>query len=86
MIDAGYFQVREKLYYDGEPYFSLMKDGKIIREDEDPVDIHSAIARVKNSSADRLNGWDYWAVLRDGGFVPINDIRQKYLREMKNYG
>jgi site-specific DNA-methyltransferase (adenine-specific) len=86
MINAGYFHTREKLYYNGKPYFFLMQDGKIIRENEEPVDIHSAIARVKNSPAGRLNGWDYWVVLRNGVFVPINDIRQKYLREIKNYG
>jgi len=85
MIQAGYFKIGECLYYADKPYFHLMADGKISRRDETPCDIHSAIARVKKSSAGRLNGWDYWQVKRDSVLVPINDIRQKYIEEVKSH-
>ena len=84
MIRAGYFSPQEKLYYNGKPYYFLMPDGKIIREDEtEPIDIHSAIAKVRKSSAGRLNGWNYWAVARNGVLILIDVIRQKYITEVK---
>ena len=84
MIQAGYFKVREKLFYAGQPYFFLMEDGKIIRENESPTDIHTAIARVRQSPSNRLNGWEYWLVMRDDKLVQINEIRQKYIQEVKS--
>ena len=83
MIQAGYFKLKEKLYYNGQPYFFLLENGKIIRDNELPTDIHSAIAKVKKSAADRLNGWNYWAVNRDNNFVVIDNIRQQYIKEVK---
>ena len=86
MIQAGYFKIREKLYYNGQPFFFLTENGKIVREGEEPMDIHSGIARLKKSNADRLNGWNFWMVSRGGQLVLINDIRQQYLKEVKKYG
>ncbi|MDR2046348.1 MAG: site-specific DNA-methyltransferase [Clostridiales bacterium] len=83
MIQAGYFKVGEKLFYNSKPYFFLTENGKIIRQDSEPLDIHTAIARVKNSTANRLNGWDYWEVRRNNEFVSIDNIRQKYISEVK---
>ncbi|MCL2598885.1 MAG: site-specific DNA-methyltransferase, partial [Firmicutes bacterium] len=84
MIQANYFSVGEKLFYNGMPYFFLMNNGKITRKNEEPTDIHSAIARLKDSNSDRLNGWKYWTVERDGRLVLIDDIRQKYILEVKS--
>ena len=83
MIDAGYFDEGEPLYFQGTPYFYLMYSGKIYSEHETNIDIHSAIAKTKGSSADRLNGWNYWEVKRGEDFVLIDDIRQKYIKEAK---
>ena len=85
MIDAGYFEVGEKLYYNDKAYLFLTKEGKGQKKDGSITDIHSAIGQVKNNSETRLNGWDYWTVMRNGRFTPINDIRKKYLKEVKNY-
>ena len=83
MIEAGYFRINEELYYNGTAYFNLLPNGKIARENETPVDIHSAIGKIRNSPSGRLNGWDYWQVKRPNGLVSINDIRQKYIQEVK---
>lgn len=85
MIEDGYFIVGEKMYFNEKPYFFLTKKGKLHREGFEDIDIHSAIAKIKESKAKRLNGWDYWTVKRNNSFVPIDDIRKQYLREVKNY-
>lgn len=85
MINAGYFLENEKLYYDGKPYLFLMKDGKAKNKNGDIIDIHSGIASIKNSSSARLNGWEYWCVRRNDELVLIDNIRKRYLKEIKNY-
>lgn len=85
MIEDGYFVSGEKIFYNKKPYFYLTDKGKLTRDDSDEIDIHSAIAKVKETKAARLNGWDYWEVKRNNQFVLIDSIRQKYLREVKKY-
>ena len=60
-----------------------MPGGKIYSEHETNTDIHSAIAKIKGSSSDRLNDRKYWEVKREENFVLIDDIRQKYIKEVK---
>jgi len=83
MITAGYFVVGEKLYY-ANSCVVLQSNGKILNPNNQIVDIHSSIALLKNSSSTRLNGWDYWQVKRNDKLVPINDIRQQYIKEVKS--
>ena len=40
--------------------------------------MHSCAAKVKGVKAKRLNGFDYWYVIRDGGPKSIADIRETY--------
>jgi site-specific DNA-methyltransferase (adenine-specific) len=87
MIKANYFFEGEYLYYQNKPYGNLLLDGKMYRIDMSVMDIHTAIAKVKKSFADRLNGWDYWEVKREDEFIPINEIRQDYIKkEILKYG
>lgn len=85
MIEDGYFTAGEKMYFNEKPYFFLTEKGKLHRDGFEDIDIHSAIAKIKESKAKRLNGWDYWSVKRDDSFISIDDIRKQYLREVKNY-
>jgi len=86
MIDAGYFNEDEPLYYKGKSYFFLMRNGKIYNENEKNADIHSAIAKIKGSASGRLNGWKFWQVKRDKKLISIDVIRQKYIKEVKGFG
>ena len=86
MIQHGYFIDGEKMYYQGKPYFYLNKSGKLFRNDTaEIIDIHSAIAKIKGVKAERLNGWDYWQVNREGHLISIDNIRKKYLKEITGY-
>jgi len=79
MINDGYFDVGEKLYYNNQPYGLLTSDGKIqLLSDNSISDIHSSIASIKHSKAKRLNGWDFWEVKRGQVLIPISHIRQQY--------
>ncbi|MCM1545919.1 MAG: site-specific DNA-methyltransferase [Clostridiales bacterium] len=85
MIDAGYFTAGERLYYKEKCYLILTKNGKGITSNGDTTDIHSGIAKVIGGTSTRLNGWDYWEVKRNDTFVCIDEIRQRYLKEVKHY-
>jgi site-specific DNA-methyltransferase (adenine-specific) len=84
MIEKKYFFVDEPLYYDEEIIGYLTYEGKIKIGDQSK-DIHSAIAIIKGVKADRLNGWMFWSVERDGKLINIDLIRGKYLKEVLNY-
>ncbi len=85
MISEGYFIVGEELFYKNKSYLRLTEKGKGINANGKVVDIHSGIAAVIGGASSRLNGWDYWQVIRDGVFIDINDLRKKYLKEKMNY-
>lgn len=78
MIGAGYFTAGEKFFLkDGHCCAELMPDGKLLYEGE-IVDMHTCAARAKNLRAERVNGFDYWHVMRDNHLVSIRDIRENY--------
>lgn len=79
MIDNGYFTVGEGFYLKGsdKPVATLEKNGKLLWNGS-VIDMHSCAAKAKAVKAKRLNGFDYWYVLRDGGFVSISDVRERY--------
>ncbi len=85
MINAGYFSVGEKMYFDNISQFTLSSKGKLIDDNNKEIDIHSGIAKIKNSRAKRLNGWDFWQVERNGNLISIDTIRKQYLKEEKHY-
>ena len=83
MIEAGYFREGEPLYYHHTPYLYLTAEGKGIKADGSVTDIHSAIGKIKKNDGTRLNGWDFWEVVRNDSFVPIKEIRAKYIKDKK---
>lgn len=55
----------------------LLEDGKLLYNDK-KLDMHTCAALAKGVKADRINGFDYWYVLRDGNLISVNEIREKY--------
>lgn len=83
MISAGYFTAGEDLCFrDGVKVASLLEDGKL-KYNGKTMDMHSCAAVARAVKAKRLNGFDYWYVIRDGVPVSIADIRERYRAEMK---
>ena len=83
MIEAGYFFTGEGFYLKtGDAVATLEKDGKLNYQGE-IIDMHSCAARARGVKANRLNGFDYWYVIRDGERVSIAAIREEY---RKTYG
>lgn len=87
MINAKYFIVNEYLYFkdDKKGEVMLNKDGKVILNNGEITDIHSAAAKISNKNANRLNGFDYWFVIRDNQKVSIKEIRENYRRDVLGF-
>ena len=78
MIKNGNFYVGESFYLrDGIPVATLNKDGNLICKGE-IIDMHSCVAKIKGTKATRLNGFDYWYVLRNGVLTSIACVRENY--------
>lgn len=81
MIGAQCFTPGERFYMknSGESG-ELTPDGRLIYNGE-VMDIHTCAAAARKRSADRLNGFDFWYVLREGKLVSIKKIREDYRKE-----
>ena len=78
MIEAGYFVAGEKFFLkDGHECAELLPDGKLLYHSE-TIDMHTCAARAKNLRAKRVNGFDFWYVMRNNQLVSIRDIRENY--------
>ncbi len=79
MIEKGYFSVGEGFYFKNgkEEIAKLDKSGKLLWDDM-IIDMHSCAALARGVKAKRLNGFDYWYVLREGSLKSISDIRDEY--------
>ncbi|MCR5475552.1 MAG: site-specific DNA-methyltransferase [Lachnospiraceae bacterium] len=78
MIKNGVLMAGEDFYLKkGGPVATLRSDGKLEYKGT-VMDMHSCAAVARGSRAERLNGFDFWFVLRDGKLRPIADIREEY--------
>lgn len=78
MIQSGFFVVGEDFCLkDAIPRATLQPDGKLSYNNE-ILDMHSCAALAAGSKAKRLNGFDFWHVLRKGRLVSIASIRENY--------
>lgn len=85
MIAAGAFIVGESFYFKtGDAVATLLSDGKLDRGGE-ITDMHSCAAKARGVKAHRLNGFDYWYVMRGDNRVSIAEIREQY-RKSKQGG
>lgn len=84
MIDANYFTEGEKFYFKNTDKFIILKrDNKVLLGDT-VTNMHEAAAVVGNRKAQRVNGFDYWYVIRNNQFISIDTVRNNYIREMLN--
>ena len=78
MITAGVFVVGEDFCFkNGEPVAKLCADGKLEYNGE-ILDMHTCCALARQVKANRLNGFDYWYVIRENKPVAIAEIREEY--------
>lgn len=83
MITAGYFKDGEDFYFKtGGPVAKLLSDGRLMWNGE-KIDMHSCAAKARNVKAKRLNGFDYWYVMREKGLVSISEVRDAYRQSLK---
>ncbi len=83
MIENGFLNENESFSFkDGKPVAELRKDGKLLFNNE-IIDMHSCAAVARKVKAKRLNGFDYWHVIREGKPVSIAIIRERYRNSKK---
>lgn len=84
MIAAGFLQVGEQLYLKNTLIQAcLTSDGKLEFEGK-IYDIHTLAAQLKKAKAKRLNGFVYWEASRGELRISLNELREKYRRNVVN--
>lgn len=83
MINAGYFTAGELFFLKDKKESALLQaDGKLLYHDE-ILDMHTCAARAKSLRAKRVNGFDFWHVMRNNELVSIAIIRENYRASLK---
>ena len=78
MIADGFLSTGEKMVMDGiDGYVTLQADGKV-NWNGIISDMHSTAAKMRGVKANRVNGFDYWCVIRDGKSKRISEVRDEY--------
>ncbi|ADE19472.1 DNA-methyltransferase [Mycoplasma crocodyli] len=83
LISKNYLKVGDKFTnLSNDDYATLRDDGKLYYNNE-VLDIHTCAAKFANKNADRINGFDYWYVVRNNHLVFLNDIREKARKDIE---
>lgn len=80
LIKERYLSPDEKLFLKDKTTFAVLQsNGKVFLPEQNIVtDIHTGAARLSNKKALRVNGFDFWYVLRNNKLISIKDIRENY--------
>ena len=84
MIEAGFFTVNEGFYFrDGKEQIATLNSNGKLNYNGEEIDMHSCAAIARKVKAKRLNGFDYWYVLRNDQLISIADVRDNYRTQSK---
>lgn len=85
MINEGYFVKGEWFYLkDKSAKAVLTEDGKLEYNGE-IYDMHTCAAIARGVKADRVNGFNFWYVERNGQLVGIEEVRATYRKEKYDF-
>ncbi len=83
MIKAGYFTIGEDFCFkNGKPVAKLCDDGKL-EYNSQKMDMHTCCAIAREVKAKKVNGFDYWYVIRDNIPISISELREQYRKTKK---
>jgi site-specific DNA-methyltransferase (adenine-specific) len=87
LIEREYLHKGERLFMrrKSDKSVVLQADGRIKLECGNLMDIHKGAAVFLGGRREKVNGYDYWAVLRDGKLTSIDEIRKKYRERELGY-
>lgn len=85
MIKNKYL-IENELFYlkNGKETAMLKKDAKLEYKTE-IIDMNTCAALALGRKAKRLNGFDYWYVVRNGELLRIKEIRNQYRKQILGY-
>lgn len=78
LIAKGYLEVGERVYLKNTNLFALLESSGRLKYEGQSYDMHTLCARLKGVKAEKLNGYHFWSVKREGGLVLLGEIREKY--------
>lgn len=78
MINAGYFKLGEKFYLKNTDITAELSIGGKLSYNNEEYDMHTLAALAGGKKSDRVNGFDYWFVLRNEKLISIKKIRDNY--------
>lgn len=85
MIESGYFTIGESFYsHLEEPVATLEVDGKLSFSGVS-LDMHTLAGQIKGNASGRLNGFDYWRVMRNNKLIKISEVRTTYRKNELDY-
>lgn len=84
LIKQNYLIEGEKLFLKNKDDFGILQsDGKIFLPTKNiTTDIHTGAAILGEKKAKRVNGFDFWCVLRNGKLISINEIRENFRKKL----
>ncbi|WP_066389591.1 DNA-methyltransferase [Helicobacter himalayensis] len=82
MIVAGFLQVGESVYLNNTSFEAKLTSAGRLEFEEEIYDIHTLSARLKNTKAERLNGFRYWKVRRGDSYIFLDKIREEYRKSL----
>lgn len=79
MLEQGYLVPGQVLYSHNAVYrATVAADGSLVTEQGERGSIHRIGAAVQEKPT--CNGWTFWHFEREGEMIPIDELRQEYLR------
>ena len=78
MIQKGVFKVGEKFYLKNTNETAILQGDGRLEYNGEIMDMHSCGAKAGKLKAERINGFDYWRVMRNGSLVSIDVVRNEY--------
>lgn len=82
MIEANYINLGDKLYIKETDNFAILVEHNKIEHNNNIYGLHDGVAYVADmKNKNRLNGFDYWTVNRNGKRVYLKELREKLRKE-----
>ena len=79
LVEKKYLLIGDKLYNSKKEKIAVIDQNGKVFDGEDKLSIHKMSAKKLNKK--NHNGWDYFYVIYNGEFIPINNLRYIYMKE-----
>ncbi|MCS4537061.1 site-specific DNA-methyltransferase [Mycoplasma sp. CSL7475-4] len=79
LVDMKYLSIGDKLYNSNKKEIAVIVEKGKVFDGEDTLSIHKMSAKKLNKL--NYNGWDYFYIIYNNEFIPLDNLRYKYAKE-----